>query len=103
MRQVEIGQQVIIVQSIRNNVYNEDKPMVGLVEVRDKDGVTLFFGYQTMKIGYNGNYTFGLSWTADPRQTISTGTYAVRTWAITCICETAEALSNVFESKISVV
>ncbi|MGI0012046.1 MAG: hypothetical protein ACREBU_01185 [Nitrososphaera sp.] len=101
VNQVRIGEQVVIMETIRNNVYlSEEKSMVGLVEIRDQEGLTLFLAYQTMEISPNGNYTFGVSWRPDSG--LANGTYLVRAWALSSFANDADALSNVIESQISV-
>jgi hypothetical protein len=102
VEQVQVGQQVMIIGAVNNTVYNTDKPMVALVEVRDTYGVTIFLAYQSMIIGYNENYTFGVSWMPDPSQITDIGTYSIRVWTLTCICESAEPLSSVFGTEIEV-
>jgi hypothetical protein len=95
---VAIGQQIIIVETIHNDVYDETKPMVGIIEVRDELGVTLDLAWQTMTIDPNGNYTFGTSWTA--KEAAPGGVYLIRALAISSLDESADALSSVFESRL---
>lgn len=61
VEKIAFNQPVMISVTITNNLYDADKPMVGLVEVRTHTGVTLFLAYQSLSIPHDEDYTYGLS------------------------------------------
>jgi hypothetical protein len=102
IREAEAGQQIIIIESIRNTVYlDEDKPLVVIVEVRDQDDVTIYLAYQTATVRPNDTYNLGISWMIPPDAASGTS-YQVRTFALTTFSLEADVLSTVQYSGIGV-
>ena len=100
--EVRAGQQVMIIESVRNNVYlNEDKPLVVIVEVRDQYAETDYLAYQGAVVTPNDTYIVGMLWTV-PTDAPSGEYYAVRTFAITSFEEGAEPLAGVLEFYIKI-
>ena len=95
-------QPVTISVTVNNNLYDADKPMIGLIEVRGQSGVTLFIAYQSLSISHGEDYTFGVSWMPDSWQEEYPGDYSARTFVVTCFCNTAEPLSQVLQSDVEV-
>ncbi len=101
-REVRAEQQIMIIESIRNNIYlNEDKPLVVIVEVRDQYAETNYIAYQGAVVSPNGTYTVGILWTV-PSDAASGEYYTVRAFAITSFGEAAEPLANVHEYHIKI-
>ena len=92
---VEAGRQVMITTTFRNTLETE-LTFVGLIEVRDIDGVTEFLAYQSGTVEPLGNKTVGLSWLVQ-----NSTAYQSRTFAITDF-ENPQVLSNVQTSRIEV-
>ncbi len=70
------GQQVVLTTSILNNLEDE-LPFVGLIEVRDSQGITQFLAWQTGVLNADGRAEIGLSWTPQVQ-----GDYQVRTFVL---------------------
>jgi hypothetical protein len=102
VQKIVFGQPVMISITINNTLYDDDKPMIGLVEVRGQSGITLFLAYQSLRIPHNEEYTFGVSWTPDSSQDENPGYYSARTFVVTCFCDTAEPLSQVLDRNFEV-
>jgi hypothetical protein len=98
---VEPGIQVMIMHSIRNNVYPDEKSLVSLLEVRNKDGVTEYIAWQSASIQSNNTATFGVSWLV-PSEATSGDIYSARVFAVTTLGDGAEVLSAVFQSEIAI-
>jgi hypothetical protein len=92
---IQSGQQVVLSTTIVNNL-DEAQPYVGLIEVRDSSGVTVFLGWSTGNLHGNDRTEVGLSWTPD-----SAGTYEARTFVLSDLTH-PNILSSVQTSQISV-
>jgi hypothetical protein len=93
--EVTVGQQIVLSTQIVNNIGN-DQPFVGLIEVRDDTGVTVFLSWQTGTLTPSGRTDVGISWTPE-----IAGDYEVRTFVISNL-ENPQILSPVARSEISV-
>ncbi|HEY7733229.1 MAG TPA: hypothetical protein VIB07_00380 [Nitrososphaera sp.] len=100
--QAAAGQQIVTMLSIRNNIYNEEKPMVVIFEVRDGNGVSVHLAWQSTIVSYDDTYDAGFSWIV-PYESAPGAMYSARTFAITGFGNDALALSNVFESNLKVI
>lgn len=96
------GKQIVITESIRNNVYlQEDKSLVLLVEVRDPDGVTIFLAWQSAVVSPNETNSFGVSWTVPDDANVD-DVFSVRAFAVTTLDEKSEPLTTVVVSNIAI-
>jgi hypothetical protein len=93
--EVSAGQQVVLSTTIVNN-NAQSQPFVGIVEVRDSSGITVFLAWQTGTLNPSGQTEVGLSWTPD-----NAGEYTVRTFVISNLSN-PQILSLVKESTITV-
>jgi len=96
------SQPIEIVLSINNNVYDENKSLIGLIDVRDQDGVTVYLAWHSARVNLDESYTFGVSW-AIPNDAKTGSHYSARVFAITSFGDDAQVLSNVFHSEIEIV
>jgi hypothetical protein len=88
VRIIEAGNQVMISTTYRNIIEN-DLSFVGIIEIRDQSGITVYLGWQTGVIKPLGNKTFGVSWFAE-----APNFYMARTFAFSDL-ETYKVLSAV--------
>ena len=95
-------QPIEIVLSINNNVYDEIKSLIALIEIRDQDGVTVYLAWHSTRVGLDETYTFGISW-AIPNDAKAGSHYSARVFAITSFGDDAQALSSVSHSEIKIV
>jgi hypothetical protein len=93
--QITVGQQVVLTTQITNNI-DDELPFVGLIEVRDSDGITQFLAWQTGVMDSGDRSEIGLSWTPE-----DAGDYQVRTFVISSL-NNPQVLSPVATSTISV-
>lgn len=77
LRIVKESEQVQIVTTFRNAL-EERVDFVGLIEVRDQTGVTVFLSWQSNVVEPLGNKTIGVSWLVQ-----NSTSYQSRTFAIT--------------------
>jgi hypothetical protein len=96
------SQPIEIVLSINNNVYDDNKSLMALIDVRDKDGVTIYLAWHSTRVNPNETYTFGVSW-AIPNEAKMGSNYSARVFAITSLGDDAQVLSNVFNSEIEII
>lgn len=75
LRIVEEGQQVMITTTFRNNL-EETVAFVGIIEVRDTNGVTVFLSWQSNSIEPLGNKTVGVSWLVPESSAYQSRTFA---------------------------
>lgn len=102
IREATAGQQIMIVDSVRNDIYLDgDKPLTLLVEVRDQDSVTIYLAWQSAMVSPNDTFSFGTSWTI-PNDAVTGTVYEARTFALTLIGNEAEPLSTVLSSEITI-
>lgn len=79
----EAGRQIMVSQTYRNEIENQ-MVFVGLFEVRDEIGITVFLGWQTGEIPasnydqniYNNN-TMSFSWLPEKASTYEARTFAI--------------------------
>jgi hypothetical protein len=90
---VETGKQVTIMTTLLSNS-QADINFVGIIEIRDPHGVTVFLAWQSGTIGLDGNKTIGASWVVP-----QLSDYQSRIFAITGF-ENPHVLSNVVTSNI---
>jgi hypothetical protein len=93
---VSLGQQVVISTEFRNPWDWRDQPVVVIIEVRDSDGVTVFFGLQSRVLKPDCGAEFGVSWLASEQ-----GNFQVRSFALTSL-ETPSLLSPVMSTDVVV-
>lgn len=98
--QTEKGQQIVISESIENNIYQEGTSLVALVEIRDQNDVTVYLAWQGAKIAFEDSYTFGISWSVPDE--LGSQTYSVRTFVVTALGDDAQPLSMVKDSTLMV-
>lgn len=88
------GNSLTLSTTIANN--NEQlQPFVVLLEVRDKNDVTVFLALQSGTLDPDGSTDIGVLW-----QPLSEGTFEVRSFAITELGTAAELLSTVVRSDL---
>lgn len=103
IREAIAGQQIVIHESVRNDVYlNEDKSLTVILDIRDMDGTTIYLSWQSAKVSPDDRYSFGTSWIIPYDATAGT-VYEVRAFTITFFGPEAEALSAGFASEITIV
>jgi hypothetical protein len=85
---VETGKQVTIMTNLLSNS-QENINFVGIIEIRDRHGVTVFLAWQSGNIGLDGNKTIGASWLVP-----ELSDYQSRIFVITDF-ENPQVLSNV--------
>lgn len=103
LEQGQPGQQIMIVETISNNVYNdEQKPLVLIIDVRGTEGETIYLAFQTTSIGPNDSYSIGASWLI-PNDASSGDAYSVRAFAITALGDNAQPLSTVADRDIVII
>lgn len=103
IREAKAGQQIMIIESVRNDIYLDDnKSMTLLIEVRDQDGVTIYLAWQSAMVSPNDTFSFGTSWIV-PDDAVTGTVYEARTFALTFIGSEAEPLSMVLNSEIAIV
>ena len=90
---VETGKQVTIMTTLLSNS-QEDINFVGILEIRDPHGVTVFLAWQSGTIGLDGNKTIGASWVVP-----QLSDYESRIFVITDF-ENPQVLSNVVTFNI---
>lgn len=93
--EIGVGQQVVLATTIQNNVEDE-RPFVAIIEVRDKDGITVFLAWQTGMLNPDDNAQVGLSFTPFDR-----GTYTTRTFVLSSLANPS-ILSEVEQSEFEV-
>jgi hypothetical protein len=93
LESVKAGEQVMITTTFQNYL-EEEVDFVGLLEVRDIDGVTVFLAWQLGKVEPLGDKTIGASWLVP-----ETSAYQSRTFAITNF-EQPQVLSPVESAEI---
>lgn len=93
--EIIIGHQVIVSKSFVNRM-NITQPFIALFEIRDSDGVTVYFAWQIGTMA-SDQTNVGISWMAD-----NFGVYEIRTFAISNFTN-AEILDVVESKSISVV
>jgi|GEM_PF-1095261 len=93
--QITVGQQVVITTQITNNV-DDELPFVGLIEVRDSAGITVFLAWQTGVLDAGDRAEVGLSWTPE-----DAGDYQFRTFVISNL-QNPQVLSPVATTNITV-
>lgn len=102
IREAKAGQQIMIIGSVRNDIYlDENKSLTLLVEVRDQDDVTIYLAWQSGRVSPNDTFSFGTSWTVPSDAVIGT-VYETRTFALTFIGNEAEPLSTVLSNQITI-
>jgi hypothetical protein len=90
---VEKGKQVTIMTTLSSNS-QEDIDFVGLLEIRDPHGVTVFLAWQSGTIKSEGNKTIGASWVVP-----QLSDYQSRVFVVTDF-ESPQVLSNVVTFNI---
>jgi hypothetical protein len=91
-RWVTDGQQVVITTTFRNAL-EEEIAFVGILEVRDANGITVLLAWQSNIVEPSGNKTIGISWVAE-----NSTCYQSRTFAVTDF-ENPQVLSPVESSE----
>jgi hypothetical protein len=94
-QRINYGQQVVA--TVR--MVNSDSlvhPLVAIVELRDQDGITEYFAWQSHTLIANETYVFGSSWIPQKE-----GSYELRTFAVTDL-QSPQALSAVNVAHLDV-
>lgn len=79
LERITVGQQVIISKTFAN--YRDvPQPYVGVIEVRDSDGFTVYLGWTTGIMAAGGQGSGGASWLAS-----DAGKYEIRTFPLTSL------------------
>ena len=94
LQSVEEGQQVTIATTFTNYL-EEEVEFVGIIEVRDTDGVTELLAWQSATVAPLNNKTMGVSWVVP-----ESSAYQSRTFAFTDL-ESPQVLSVVESVEIS--
>lgn len=95
------GQQILIETNVTNTSIKLGKPLVAAIEVRDTDGKTMQFGWQSVNLGVGDKAEIGMSWLV-PDNAQSGDIYIIRCFAADSFTDHAQALSNVYETKVNV-
>jgi hypothetical protein len=93
---VSLGQQVMISTEFKNPWDWKDQPVVVIIEVRDSDGITVFFGLQSRVLKPDCGAGFGVSWLASEQ-----GNFQVRSFALNSL-EIPSLLSPVMSTDVVV-
>ncbi len=90
-----VDNSLTLATAIMNN-NNQEQPLVVIFDVRDSQGATIYLGFQSGMLEPNGHTEIGVQW-----QPSQTGTYEIRTFAISDLEET-ELLSRPASTTIMV-
>ena len=91
----EAGSQLTISTTIGND-NNAPQPFVGIVEVRDSNGITVYIAWQGGDLEPDGSATIGVSWIPE-----ISGEYEIRTFAVSSLSE-GLVLSEVASRSIDI-
>jgi hypothetical protein len=94
--EITAGQQVVITTAFSNNCGEQDQPYVGIIEVRNSDGVTEYLAWRTGTLQYGDTVDMGASWTPEHGDT-----YELRTFIITDL-QKPEILSRLAISNVTI-
>lgn len=94
LQSIDEGQQVMITTTFTNYL-EEEVEFIGILEVRDGNGVSLVLAWQSAAVEPLGNKTMGVSWVVP-----EPGAYQSRTFAFTNL-ENPQVLSVVESVEIS--
>lgn len=91
-----IGDSITVSTTITNNNDNP-QPFVAIIEVRDRNGVTVFLALRSGTLEPSGSTDIGVLWRPD-----ATGVFELRTFAITSVGDAAELISLVAVSHTTI-
>jgi hypothetical protein len=96
LEQITVGHQVILSQTFVND-RNVPQSYVGVIEVRDSNGFTVYLAWATGTMAPGGQASIGVSWVAS-----DAGEYEIRTFPLSSLT-TPEVLDTIESRSITVV
>ena len=98
---LKAGQQIQIETNVTNSSFSSDKPIYTVIVVRDNDGKVLHIGWQSASLAEGDKAIVSISWLV-PANAKSNNTYEIRCVAIDQKSGHMLALSNVYQTKVSI-